>query len=63
MEHSWQIPFEKSVWMVTLTTSKVYFVYKIYALFFHLLPAFVIDVVLFSLGQKPRYVDCQIVLE
>ena len=58
MEHSWRIPFEKSVWTVTLTNANGYLLYKIYALFFHLLPAFMVDIVLFSLGQRPRYVDC-----
>jgi len=42
---------------MTLTNTKVYWLYKIYALFLHLLPALVIDIVLFSLGQRPRYVD------
>jgi len=54
MEHSWRIPFEKSVWTVTLTNANGYLLYKIYALFFHLLPAFMVDIVLFSLGQRPR---------
>jgi hypothetical protein len=54
IDYSWQIPFDKSVWTVTLTNANVYFLYKIYALFFHLLPALMVDIVLFSLGQKPR---------
>jgi fatty acyl-CoA reductase len=57
IKHSWEVPFEKSVWMVTLTKANVQFLYKIYALFIHLLPALVMDVVLFGLGQKPRYID------
>lgn len=54
IEHSWQTPFEKSVWMVTLTEAHMHFLYRIYALFIHLLPALAVDIVLFGLGQKPR---------
>jgi hypothetical protein len=54
IEYSWEIPFEKSVWTVTLTNTNGYLLYKIYTIFFHLLPAFMVDIVLFSLGQKPR---------
>jgi len=54
IEHSWHIPFEKSVWTVTLTNANVYLLYRIYVLLFHLLPAFMVDIVLYSLGQNPR---------
>jgi len=54
IEHSWHIPFEKSVWAVTLTNANVYLLYRIYVLLFHLLPAFMVDIVLYSLGQNPR---------
>jgi hypothetical protein len=56
IKHSWKVPFENAVWMITLTEANVLFLYKVYALFIHYLPALVGDIVLFGLGRKPRYV-------
>ncbi|PSN51391.1 Fatty acyl-CoA reductase wat [Blattella germanica] len=49
---NWKIPFNKTAWMVFLIPSRIRFLYKLYALFLHLLPATMIDAVLFSMGKS-----------
>ncbi|XP_069691444.1 fatty acyl-CoA reductase wat-like [Periplaneta americana] len=56
IKHSWQAPFDNAIWMVTFTQTNVLFLYKIYALFLHLLPALLVDVVFFSVGHKPSMI-------
>ncbi|KDR10461.1 Putative fatty acyl-CoA reductase [Zootermopsis nevadensis] len=57
MKHSWQVPFDNAVWMITFTEVHVHSLYKVYALLIHLLPALVGDTALLAIGQKPRKIN------
>ncbi|XP_021942042.1 fatty acyl-CoA reductase wat-like, partial [Zootermopsis nevadensis] len=53
IKHSWEVPFDKAVWMVNINLIHEHALYKLYALLIHLLPALVGDIALIALRKKP----------
>lgn len=52
-----EIPSEKCVSYYSLTLNRYLFMHKIYALIFHIIPALIIDIVIYLIGRKPMYVS------
>jgi hypothetical protein len=59
IEHNWQVPFEKTMWMMALVWTKVLFWYKFCALFIQLMPAQVGDIVPLGLKQRQAMLYCK----
>ncbi|KAJ9576068.1 hypothetical protein L9F63_007033, partial [Diploptera punctata] len=53
-KHCWNVPFCRSVWTVFFIPCRLPIIFKFYTFFLHTFPAFIIDAVLYSIGQKPR---------
>ncbi|KAG6795790.1 fatty acyl-CoA reductase wat [Apis mellifera caucasica] len=52
-----EIPSEKCVSYYSLTLNRYLFMHKIYALIFHIIPALIIDIVIYLIGRKPILLD------
>lgn len=51
-----EIPSVKSISYYSLTLNRYIFMHKIYAFFFHTIPALIVDIVIYLIGRKPMYV-------
>lgn len=51
-----EIPSVKCISYYNLTLNRYIFVHKIYALFLHIIPALIVDIVIYLIGRKPMYV-------
>lgn len=51
-----EIPSVKCISYYSLTLNRYIFVHKIYALLFHIIPALIVDIIIYLIGRKPMYV-------
>lgn len=58
--HGQHIPFSRSVWYYRFTMTSNAFLVLLMKIFYHLLPAFIMDIGLVLVGKKPKYIHLPI---
>ncbi|KAH8355149.1 hypothetical protein KR093_006834 [Drosophila rubida] len=56
LKHRYTCPLEQTVWYPFLHTTSFHWLFKIIAIFYHIIPGYAIDLVLQLRGEKPRMI-------